>query len=82
MQTYCPSGRCDCPLIFLYHWIIRILKQKAEALSDVNRHYFREKHPEIEMTDEQLIRYYADPESGGAKNFAEQEALHAFNPDI
>ena len=82
MQTYCPRGHCECPLVFIHNWIVRMLRQKAEALSEVNRYFFREKHPEIEMTDEQLILYYSDPESGGAKNFAEQEALRAFDPNI
>jgi hypothetical protein len=82
MNDYCPSGKCHCQLLFIYHWIIRMLKQKTEALSDINRYYFLEKYPNKELSDEELMRYYADPESGGAKNFAEKEAFKIFDPVI
>lgn len=80
MENFCPLGQCVCSLFFIYFWRRRMLKQKEESLSNANRHFFNERYGYYTNDDDKLLEYYID--YGGAKGFAEREALWAFDPSI
>jgi hypothetical protein len=46
---------------------MRMIKQKEEALSDLNRYYFGIENGRAPINDEELIVYYAS--NGGARDF-------------
>ena len=80
MSNFCPLGQCVCELYFKYFWFIRMLKQKEESLSDLNRYFFHERYGRDSSNNNELINYYI--ESGGARTFAERELWRAFDPII
>ncbi len=77
MTTYCLKGCCDCRLLFLYRWRLRMIKQREEALSPKNVYYFGICYNREPKDEEELIVYYV--EHGGASGFAKRESGHTAN---
>ncbi len=80
MENFCPCGRCQCTLFFIYFWRIRMKKQISEADSPVNRYYFGLVNKRDPENLEELLMYYI--ESKGAADFEKRERFYAFDPSI